>query len=240
MLALGNVYKRLGKYDRALSYYQQSLTLSQTLGLRSSVANCTGSIGLIHFEEGNYEAAWKAYEQALQISQELGKASSVGLWWLNIGQAEMFMEQYESALQNTQHAITQFGALGNQRSRAMGLLQLAQILFRQEKVESAALSLNEALQISEPIQEKQLLFEGHLLQARLWSVLGEPGKAQEQLDRMLDQYDSPADQARLHYHLWRLTGDANSKETATTLYQQLLTQTPNHQYRQHLTALLAA
>lgn len=240
MLALGNVYKRLGKYDQALSYYQQSLDLSQTLGLRASVGNCTGSIGLIHFEEGNYEAARQAYEQALQISQELGKASSVGLWWLNIGQAEMFMEQYESALQNTHHAITQFDMLGNQRFRAMGLLQQAQILFRRGQAESAVLALNEALQISEPIQEKEVLFEGHLLQARLWAALGEPAKAQAQFDRMLARYDSPADQARLHYHLWQLTGDEHNKEAATTLYQQLLTQTPNHQYRRHLTALLAA
>ncbi|MCI0577372.1 MAG: tetratricopeptide repeat protein [Chloroflexi bacterium] len=239
MLALGNAYKRLGQYDRALAYYQQLLTLSQTLGLQPSIANSIGSIGLVHFEQGNYEAARQAYEQALQLNQELGKALSEGLWWLNIGQVDMVMDRYESALQNTQQAITRFRALANQRYTAMGLLQQAQILFRQGQSESAFLVLTEALQSSEPFQEKQVLFEGYLLRARLWSALGEQGKARAQLDTMLGHYGSPAEQAQLHYDLWQLTGDVSSKETATTLYQQLLAQTPNHQYRQHLKALLA-
>jgi hypothetical protein len=46
------------------------------------------------------------------------------------------------------------------------------------------------------------------------------------------------------YHLVGLfqeaeTGDGNSQTQAIKLYEQLLRQTPNWQYRQHLTALLA-
>jgi tetratricopeptide (TPR) repeat protein len=240
MFALGNAYKAMGKYDRGLSYYQQSLDLSQKLGLRSNISNCVGSIGLIYYEQGNFEEARKAYEQALKLSDEMGKASLVGLWWLNIGQAEIAMEQYEMALQNTQKALARSEELGNQRHKAMGLIQQAQILLEQGQLESAELSLTEALQISEPIKEKILLFESHLLQARLWYALGEQDKAKIQLDKMLGQYDGPPDQARLHYHLWQLTGDEGSRETAVTLYQQLLTQTPSYQYRRHLNELLSA
>ncbi len=238
-LSLGNAHKQLGKYDRALSYYQQSLSLSEKFGLRSNVSNSIGSIGLIHYEQGNFDEARKAYERALKLSEEMGKISLVGLWWLNIGQAEMGLAQYDSALENTQKAIVRFEELANQRMKAMGLVQQAQILLEQGQLALASVSLAESLQISEPIQEKILLFEGYLLQARLWAALGEGDKAQAALERMLGQYDSPADQARLHYHLWRLTGDQGSRETAVTLYERLLTQTPNYRYRQHLKELLS-
>ena len=237
LLALGNVHKDTGKYDQGLSYYQQSLALSEKLGLRSNVSNNVGSIGLIHYEQGNFDEARKAYEQALKLSDEMGKVSLVGLWWLNIGQAEMGLAQYDSALENTQKAIARFEELGNQRTKAMGLVQQAQILFEQGQLRSASVSLAESLQISEPIQEKLLLFEGHLLQARLWAALDEGDKARKQLEQMLSQYDTPADQARLHYHLWRLTGDEGSKESATALYKRLLSQTPNYRYQKHLTEL---
>jgi DNA-binding SARP family transcriptional activator/predicted ATPase/Tfp pilus assembly protein PilF len=240
LLALGNAHKRLGHYDQALSYYQQSLELSRALGMRAGIANNTGSIGLLHYEQGRYDAARAAYEEARQTNQEMGNSLTESLWRLNIGQVDMVTGRYESALAQTEAAITQFRALTNQRYLAMGLTQMAQILFRQEQLDLAQAILLEAVRAGEPIQENEVLFECHLLQARLSAAFDQPDAARDRLETMLARYGRPAEQAQIHYYLWRLAGNGRSKTQATALFQDILAATPNYQYRQLLNELLAA
>lgn len=240
LISLGNAHKRMGQYDQALAYYQQALTLGQILGIPGFVANSTGSIGLLHFEQGNFVQARQAYEQAHQINQEIGNALTGSLWLLNVGQVEMAMGAFASALANTRLALQQFRALANERYISIGLLQEAQILFRLGERQSALLILQESLPIAERTQEKQVLFEGHLLLARLWAALGDIDKADDYLRSMLLLYPHLPEQAQIHYYLWQIAESRDSQALAIQLYEQLLHQTPNWQYRQHLANLLAS
>ncbi len=94
--------------------------------------------------------------------------------------------------------------------------------------------------MGEPIGEREVLFKGYLLRARLTLALGQQDEAVDQLQRLLAAADDAAKQAHLHYLLWQMTGEPSSQQTAIELYRTLLRQTPNYQYRQHLEALLSA
>lgn len=238
LLAIGNTHKRAGQYDKALAYYQQSLILSQELGFQAHIANSTGSIGLLHFEQGDFAAAHTAYQKARALNEMMGNTLNATLWQLNEAQAELALGKVDSALQHTQQAITQFRNLLNERYIAMGLVQQAQILWQKGEVAAAYHAVSEALQMVEPIREKQVLFEGNLLKARLLTALGSTDQADALLNEMLQLNKSDADQAQIHFALWQLAGHVEHKTTATRLYQQLLRQTPNYQYRQHLETLL--
>ena len=84
------------------------------------------------------------------------------------------------------------------------------------------------------------MFKGHFLQARLQYELGEMETAVSNLHAILSDYDQPKYQAEINFYLWQMTGEEGVRETAVSLYQTLLSQTPNYQYRQHLNQLLNA
>lgn len=75
---LGQVYLSLGKYDRALHYFQQALVIFKTLGKlpefeRASEGYTLLYIGEVYDRKRDYDRALASYQQALTIFQELIK-----------------------------------------------------------------------------------------------------------------------------------------------------------------------
>jgi len=69
---IGSIYRGLGDYSKALSYYEQSLQISQELGGRSDEANALSNIGLVHQDLNDYAKALPYYQKALAKKKEIG------------------------------------------------------------------------------------------------------------------------------------------------------------------------
>lgn len=50
MMRLGNVYKRLGQYERAVAYFEQTLVIYQELQHKSGISTSLGWLGLMQYE----------------------------------------------------------------------------------------------------------------------------------------------------------------------------------------------
>lgn len=75
---IGEVYLALGKYDRALHYFQQALVIFKTLGKlpdfdRAYEGYTLRYLGEVYDRKRSYDRALAAYQQALTIFQELIK-----------------------------------------------------------------------------------------------------------------------------------------------------------------------
>jgi tetratricopeptide (TPR) repeat protein len=70
--------------------------------------------------------------------------------------------------------------------------------------------------------------------------LGDEETAVAQLQTLLDGVDTTARQAALHYELWRLGADGGHAAVALALYQELVAQTADYEYRQRLAELETA
>jgi CHAT domain-containing protein len=75
---IGEVYLALGKYDRALHYFQQALVIFQTLGKlpdfdRADEGYTLRYLGKVYDSKRDYDRALASYQQALTIFQELLK-----------------------------------------------------------------------------------------------------------------------------------------------------------------------
>src|SRR5690606_14700243 len=69
---IGNIYRDIQQYDKAISYYQKSLTLHTLTKNRESMALTNRNIAFIYQLMGNYEKAKNNYWTSLYIWKRLG------------------------------------------------------------------------------------------------------------------------------------------------------------------------
>jgi tetratricopeptide (TPR) repeat protein len=238
MVRMGNVYKRIGNYERAIAYFEQSLAIYEVIQHKSGMALNLGWLGVMHNEMGQYEAALARYEQARILSEEVGDQITLAIWLMNSAEVSMHLGQREAAERLVQQAVALCRTLGNSRFLPGAIIHQAQILFEHGKYEQAQLVLREALSLSESVADQQLQFDGRLLQTRLLYQLGEEETAVTQLHAMIADFAGDEYQAQLHYYLWQMNGDEEVRETAVSLYEIRLAQTPNYKLQQQLKTLL--
>jgi len=65
----------------------------------------------------------------------------------------------------------------------------------------------------------------------------DPGRAEETLEAMLNNYSQDAEKARLHYEIFRLTGREGNRTKALELYEKLYGRTPKADYRDKIAIL---
>ncbi|MEG5033579.1 CHAT domain-containing protein, partial [Microcoleus sp. AT3-D2] len=82
---IGVVYLAQGKYELALKFLQEALTILKPLGYKESEGVILSNIGQVYFKQGKYELAWDFYQQALVIVQEFGDKADEGKALKNIG-----------------------------------------------------------------------------------------------------------------------------------------------------------
>ena len=86
---LGNCYKRLGDYPKALGLLNSALTLKRELHDRPEEGKTLSHLGLVYWEQGEYPKAVEAFEQSMAIARELKdiKLEAASLNNLKIGRA---------------------------------------------------------------------------------------------------------------------------------------------------------
>jgi tetratricopeptide (TPR) repeat protein len=72
-------------YDRAESYWQESLALWRTLGNQSKTAVILSHLGFLAAKQGNLELAQTYYEDSLQMEQRLGNTANLAVSLLRLG-----------------------------------------------------------------------------------------------------------------------------------------------------------
>ncbi|MGL4375884.1 MAG: CHAT domain-containing protein [Microcoleaceae cyanobacterium] len=70
-MGIGNVYDSLGEYQKALEYYQQSLTIAKEIGDHAGEATSLGNIGRAYAQLKNYLESEKSLFAAIDILDSL-------------------------------------------------------------------------------------------------------------------------------------------------------------------------
>ena len=109
LLMLGNVYKDMGEYSKALSYYEQSLEIMK-VALPPNHPDLAGSynnIGNVYSQMGEYSKALSSYEQSLEIRKVVLPPNHPDLaksYW-GIGNVYMNMGEYSKALSSHERSL---------------------------------------------------------------------------------------------------------------------------------------
>ena len=80
---MGNAYSNLGKYQKAIDYYNQALEVALKIGDRQNEGTWLSNLGNVYLRLEQYEQAISYSEQALEVVSEIGDRKGKGfVFWL--------------------------------------------------------------------------------------------------------------------------------------------------------------
>ncbi|MDZ7316819.1 MAG: tetratricopeptide repeat protein, partial [candidate division KSB1 bacterium] len=110
---LGLLYHQLAHYDRALTQYQQGLTIRREIGDRAGEGATLNNISQIYDARGDYETALKYLSESLSIRREIGDRAGEGATLNNIGQIYTARGDYETALKYFSESLSILREIGD-------------------------------------------------------------------------------------------------------------------------------
>ena len=136
---LGEIESALGNNEKAVVYYEETLTTGRRLGLKRAVVGGLEGLGKVAFDQGDYARARAFYEEGLQVADELGQKSEFAIS-LAINLAELAAEEgkFEEARRLCIGSLRNSQEVGDKESITATLSVLATLGFAEGKAERAA------------------------------------------------------------------------------------------------------
>ena len=110
---IGNIYKDLGDYPKALDYYSQSLKVAEELGDKKAIAKNLGNSGIVYHSQSDYPKALDYYLRALKITEELVDKKGTTAHLCNIASIYSDQGDYSKALNYSFKALKLAEDIGN-------------------------------------------------------------------------------------------------------------------------------
>jgi tetratricopeptide (TPR) repeat protein len=118
-----------GKYDEAISLWEQSLPLYRSAGDIEHVAMVLNNIGLVRFHTRQYEESIGYFKDALAIDRKRGISKDIAGDLQNIGLANFYLTEYDQALSAFKESAVIFDSIGDVAGAAANLQQTGLVEF---------------------------------------------------------------------------------------------------------------
>jgi class 3 adenylate cyclase/tetratricopeptide (TPR) repeat protein len=224
-----------GEYRQSVEYLHQAVSVALEIGDLHSIGLIVGNAGEIYRQHGDYGQSLANYGQALHIALELGDWPGISHAVSNIATVYTVQNRFREAEPLFAQVVSKRRALNTPYFLGEDLHRYADLKFRQQRY-SEALPLNcEAITVATEVGNQEVHFSALLLDIQLRVALGhiEATVAIQELMDLLAAWPAEANQAALHYALWRVEpARCADQRQAARLYQQLHRRTPNIEYRQ--------
>lgn len=139
----GVLSQERGLYERAETFYEQSLALSRRLGSSNRAAASLIGLGIVAYDTGDFQRAVARTEQALALKREMGDDKGVEIGLNNLGVLVQAEGDFARAQALFEESLEMARASGNGRDIAIALLNLGALAVEQgELVRSEALLLD--------------------------------------------------------------------------------------------------
>ena len=136
---LGSIYFDKGDYEKAMDYYERSLTIDEELGYTYGMGSSLGNIGNVHYNKGDLDTALDYYERSLKIDEELGDKRGVGKSLNNIGWTYYEIGKYNKALECYNRGLKINEELDDKHSISNDFTNMGLVYFQQEDYNSSIL-----------------------------------------------------------------------------------------------------
>jgi len=152
---LGNAYRSLGEYRRAIEYHEQHLAIAREIGDRRGEGNALGNLGVAYHALGEPRRAIEYYEQALVIDREIGDRRGEGQDLGNLGNAYQSLGEYRRAIEYHEQALVIMRELADRRAEGQILGNLGNAYSSLGEYRRAIEYLEKVLAITREIGDRQ-------------------------------------------------------------------------------------
>ncbi|MCP4229926.1 MAG: tetratricopeptide repeat protein [bacterium] len=151
---IGISYWVRGKYDKALDYYLEALTVYQVLGNELDIADISNNIGIIFAERKNFDQALEYFQKALSKYGIVGDKQRVAGIYNNVALIHRELNEYFAALNSFRKSLDIRLELGEESAIADSYDNIGLLYEEQNELEKAADYYVQSLEIREIIGNK--------------------------------------------------------------------------------------
>ncbi|EOD39971.1 hypothetical protein EMIHUDRAFT_69905, partial [Emiliania huxleyi CCMP1516] len=152
---LGDAYRRLGQYKKAIEHHTMALAISREIGDREGEGNHLGNLGNAYDSLGQYKKAIEHHTMALAICRKIGDREGEGNHLGNLGSAYDSLGQYKKAIEHHTMALAISRKIGDRQGEGGTLGGLGNAYDSLGQYKKAIEHHTMALAISREIGDKQ-------------------------------------------------------------------------------------
>lgn len=213
---LGNIYRQQNRLDEAMDAYRRQLEIMTELGDIRSKTYALGNIGRVYRLQYDYPMAMEYYRRHLALAEELGDKRSISFAEGALGGAYKELLAFPKSWAHYQRAIALCRELKLAPELTDNLIQTAELMLNHDAARARELN-DEALALAAETGNRESLFSGRLLQARI-TALDDRTAAAGMMRALLDGELNGSQQAETWYRLFRLTNDEDSRRQARSAF----------------------
>ncbi|MEM7714418.1 MAG: CHAT domain-containing tetratricopeptide repeat protein, partial [Cyanobacteria bacterium P01_A01_bin.68] len=141
-----------GEKQKALSFYNEALTLHRAVGDRSGEATTLNNIGLVYSDLGEPQKALSYYNQALPLDRALSDRGGEATTLNNIGKVYYDLGEKQKSLSLFNQALPLLRAVGDRGGEATILKNLADLERKQGNLQASLKHIQNSIQIIEELR----------------------------------------------------------------------------------------
>jgi tetratricopeptide (TPR) repeat protein len=190
---LGDACWRFGEYSAALTHYERSAKIANSIGDPWIEGFSTRGSGLIFEEQGNYDRAMPYFERAYEIFEANQIRRGVGMSLLSLGRVYRGLGELPRAADRGESAVGIFRDMGDRWSLAWGLLPLGEIYVDMQQFDHAAHQFEESIEIFHDFGDRRSEATGLSQLGNVFRLQGNNSLAREFLTNALNIFELLSD-----------------------------------------------
>ena len=214
-LLMGNTFREMGDYDKAMDIFTSSLKQADELSDKHGMGDSFNSIGAIYFHKGNFDKALECSNKSIAIADALNDKYRKAISLNNNGVVSQNKGNYEEGLDYYQRSLAIQEEIGDQYGLAISLCNIGNIYNLKGDSKDALKYLENSLKVQNELGVKWLELETY---SYLFSAYKNLGKVFDinHIRKLIKKSDNI--EFEINFQLYKLLGDVT---TLKTVYNQL-------------------
>ena len=150
-LKLGKIYQQNNQFDKALSYLNQSLDISEQTDNKSMQADVISEIATVYFDSGVYELSLDMLAKSLQLKHEANDRYGELILLTKLGQANSSLYRNERAIEYYQKSYKIAQELGKDEESAIVLDNISSIYYKNKQYDKAITTYEQSIEIEKKL-----------------------------------------------------------------------------------------